>query len=217
MIIYITTNLLDGKKYIGKDEDNNPKYLGSGLHLIRAIKKYGKKNFQKEILAYANNKEELNELEIYYIDYYNAQKSDLFYNIAPGGTGGITYKDKHPMERMVYQYTLDGEFIKEFKHAREANKDTGVDYKKISACCNNKRKQSHGFMWSFIKSDKLPQYRRNKSKKVYQYDLEGNFIKEWYNVKEAGKNFSIKCGSQNIGDCALGKTKSAYGYKWRYN
>ncbi len=43
MIIYITTNLLNGKKYIGKDEKNNPSYLGSGKLLKLAINKHGKK------------------------------------------------------------------------------------------------------------------------------------------------------------------------------
>jgi hypothetical protein len=30
MIIYKTTNLVNGKYYVGKDEKNNPEYLGSG-------------------------------------------------------------------------------------------------------------------------------------------------------------------------------------------
>ena len=41
-IIYKTTNQLNGKWYIGKDEKNNPKYLDSGVLLEQAIKKYGK-------------------------------------------------------------------------------------------------------------------------------------------------------------------------------
>ena len=41
MIVYKTTNLINGKIYIGKDMKNNPNYLGSGTILRRAIKKYG--------------------------------------------------------------------------------------------------------------------------------------------------------------------------------
>ena len=44
MIIYMTINNINGKKYIGKDVKNNPKYLGSGFDLQKAIKKYGKEN-----------------------------------------------------------------------------------------------------------------------------------------------------------------------------
>lgn len=49
--IYITTNLLNGKKYIGKRhclcEISNDNYLGSGKVLKNAIRKYGKNNFAK--------------------------------------------------------------------------------------------------------------------------------------------------------------------------
>ena len=46
--IYITTNNLDGKKYIGQKSYSMPnwkRYLGSGIYLKRAIKKYGRENF----------------------------------------------------------------------------------------------------------------------------------------------------------------------------
>lgn len=88
MIIYKTTNLLTGKFYIGKDEKNNPKYLGSGVYLKRAIKKYGKSNFKKEILEKCKTIDELNESEKYWIKKSNAKI--LGYNIADGGDGGKT-------------------------------------------------------------------------------------------------------------------------------
>ena len=45
--IYKTTNLINGKIYIGQHTtDNiNDRYLGSGVYFLRAVKKYGKKNF----------------------------------------------------------------------------------------------------------------------------------------------------------------------------
>jgi hypothetical protein len=45
MIIYKTTNIINGKYYVGKDINNSESYLGSGVLLKRAIKKYGKENF----------------------------------------------------------------------------------------------------------------------------------------------------------------------------
>lgn len=88
MIIYKTTNLTNGKFYVGKDEKNNPNYLGSGIHLKRAVKKYGVENFKKEILEICENREKLNEKEKYWISTLSA--TTLGYNIAEGGTGGKT-------------------------------------------------------------------------------------------------------------------------------
>ena len=45
MVIYKTTNLINGKIYIGKDSNNNEHYIGSGVKLLKAIKKYGRSNF----------------------------------------------------------------------------------------------------------------------------------------------------------------------------
>ena len=84
MIIYKTTNLINGKIYVGQDSHNNPNYLGSGVYICKSIKKYGKENFKKEILWECNSKEELNEKEIYWIKTLNS-KSPNGYNLANGG------------------------------------------------------------------------------------------------------------------------------------
>lgn len=88
--IYKTINLVNGKIYIGQkhsDKFLGNEYLGSGLLLKRAIKKYGKENFNVELLEECNSKILLNEREIYWIDYY-AKCSDCCYNLSKGGQGG---------------------------------------------------------------------------------------------------------------------------------
>jgi hypothetical protein len=67
MIIYKTTNLINGKIYVGQDSKNNPKYLGSGIVLNHAIKKYGKDNFKKEILEHCIDKNDMDIKEKYWI------------------------------------------------------------------------------------------------------------------------------------------------------
>jgi group I intron endonuclease len=89
MIIYKTTNLVNGKFYIGKDAKNKKSYLGSGNILKEAIKKYGKENFKKEILEVCTSLEELSEREKYWIEKLDA--INLGYNLTEGGTGGDTY------------------------------------------------------------------------------------------------------------------------------
>jgi group I intron endonuclease len=93
MIIYRTTNLKNGKIYVGKDTKNSKNYLGSGVLLKKAIKKYGKENFIKEILETCENEEQLNEREKFWINKLN---SNIFgYNLTDGGTGGDTFS-KNP-------------------------------------------------------------------------------------------------------------------------
>lgn len=86
--IYETTNLITGMKYIGKhkrkkynEDPDDSWYLGSGLHIIRAVEKYGSSNFSRRILCDCDSEEELQEKERYYIDLYDAVNSPNYYNI----------------------------------------------------------------------------------------------------------------------------------------
>ena len=88
--IYLTTNLINNKKYIGQRAVQNygidkDKYLGSGTALINAINKYGRENFKKDILYICNTNKEADLLEILTIEKHNAVESDMFYNILDGG------------------------------------------------------------------------------------------------------------------------------------
>ena len=57
---------------------------------------------------------------------------------------------------------------------------------------------------------------KGNSKKVNQYDLKGNFIKQWESLIEAERYLKIKKASSTIGACCMKKIKTAYGYKWEY-
>lgn len=86
-VIYMTTNLVNGKKYIGMQFRYSKNYLGSGKIIRSSIKKYGENNFKKEILESFDviTAEELGEREKYWIEKYDAVKSKEFYNILVGG------------------------------------------------------------------------------------------------------------------------------------
>lgn len=93
--IYLTTNLANGKQYIGQHYGElNDSYYGSGVIIAKAIQQYGKENFTKEILA-ITTQEEIDELEKFYIAQFNAVESDNFYNLSEGGQQGDGWAHAH--------------------------------------------------------------------------------------------------------------------------
>lgn len=87
--IYLTTNLVNGKIYIGQhvissDKRANATYIGSGELFKRALNKYGKENFKRKILRVCYTQKELNTWEYVYIKKYKSQDKNIGYNIADG-------------------------------------------------------------------------------------------------------------------------------------
>lgn len=97
--VYETTNLVNGKKYIGKRSCKCPiqedKYLGSGTLLKKAIDKYGIENFKKEVLQVCSDEEEAYAWEDFYTMQVNAWDNHLYYNLRRGGNGGSSQMSNH--------------------------------------------------------------------------------------------------------------------------
>lgn len=86
--IYKTTNLVNGKIYIGQKHSNKflgNKYLGSGKRFKDAVKHYGEEAFKVELLEEVESKELMDEREIYWIAQFNSTDSAVGYNMSKGG------------------------------------------------------------------------------------------------------------------------------------
>lgn len=84
--VYQTTNLVNGKTYIGAHSTNDPwdSYLGSGKLMRKAITKYGRDAFTKKVLAVFDNPDDMWATEKRIVG--NAVVADgSFYNLIPGG------------------------------------------------------------------------------------------------------------------------------------
>ena len=105
--VYEITNLVNGKKYIGKRscrcDIEDDKYMGSGHYIKRAIKKYGKENFKKEIIKICESEKEAFEYEEMYIRQVKAYDDCNYYNIALGGCGFSSEQIKEMWEDEAYR------------------------------------------------------------------------------------------------------------------
>lgn len=102
--IYETTNLVNGKKYIGShkrtqdiEDPDDSWYLGSGKLLWRAIHKYGIENFSRRILCDCCTQEELEAAETKILLETNAAKDPNYYNLMPSYFGGTSGGVNSPM------------------------------------------------------------------------------------------------------------------------
>lgn len=130
----------------------------------------------------------------------------------------------NPNAQAVKQYDLEHNFIAEYPTMAEASKITGVDQSKISLVAKGIRKTSGGFVWEYV-NDKKITYKRTKNtydvKKdknavpILQYDLAGNLIAEYNSISEATKKNNFQ-NRTNISTNLAGRSKSAYGYVWKY-
>lgn len=89
--IYITTNILTNKQYVGSHSTNNINdgYIGSGRYFLRAVKKIGKENFRREILQEYDDAISARSSEGYFIKLHDTLYPNG-YNISP--MGGIGFK-----------------------------------------------------------------------------------------------------------------------------
>ena len=97
--VYKTTNILNGKYYIGKHQTDNPldSYIGTGKAIQNAIKVHGRNAFVKEVLFDFDTEHEMNckEREMITEEIVNDPMS---YNMGVGGEGGPHFKGKKHSE-----------------------------------------------------------------------------------------------------------------------
>jgi hypothetical protein len=101
MQIYKITNKLNNKIYIGKDTTSDPNYFGSGKLISRALIKYGKENFKKEIIEECEDYRILSEREIFWINFFGSRDLKKGYNISKGGDGGDTISNNPDKEQII--------------------------------------------------------------------------------------------------------------------
>lgn len=208
-IVYETTNLVNNKIYIGLHKTINPDvfdgYLGNGVLATQpytyqyaktafqyAVKKYGPKNFRRKVLAVFNTLEEASDLEEELVNEKFLERPDV-YNMVLGGLGGYFISNRIK----VYQYDLEGNFIREYESYAEAGMKLECSYTSISRGIRHKIKIKNSF-WSTDKVEKLDlsnyNLGLNHATIVHVYDLAGNYLTTYKSLAETNRNTGV---SQN--------------------
>lgn len=125
------------------------------------------------------------------------------------------YEEKLGRKQKIKQYELNGNFIQEFDSLFSAERQTKISYSKISNCCTGKCKSAGGFQWKYINDNseckKHDHYSKIK-RKVTQYDVNHNLIKEFDSIKEA----KLETSDSYIYECITQPRLSEHGFIWKY-
>ena len=201
--IYLITNFTNGKRYVGQtvnpihyrwNKHIEEAYSGnkSNSLLHRAIIKYGASNFGINVLEECADTE-LNEKEKSYIKQYNTYYTyDKGYNMTWGGEGVTKYSD----DEILY---LWNQGYRNCEIARLLGaKDTTISLRIQSLVGGN-----------------AAQARRADSRKIsiIQYDLQGNYIKDWESASIAEKELNLSQGS--ISRCCNKQRTNSGNFLWK--
>ena len=193
-IVYLTTNLVNKKIYIGVHKTLYPYhfdgYLGNGVKITdrssykhsrtpfeAAVNKYGVDNFKRVTLKVFENKQDALDLERWLVDEEFIKRHDT-YNITLGG--GVPPTNT----KTIYQYDLKGNFIKEWESITEAS----IYYKCSSSSIGKAifdRTPSCNFLWTEYKYNKidLETFKIDENKTyTYLYDINGKLINEFKSI-----------------------------------
>lgn len=168
--VYCITNLINNKKYIGiTSRDIKVRFQEHCSHnhtlIYDAVKKYGKENFNIEILENNISEEEIDKRERYFINKFNTLVPNG-YNLS---TGGISNKNlnnitKQKLSEMniginnprCHNYILQidknsGKILNKFGSAREAARYLGNETKNVNInyCLRGKQKTAYGYIWKY--------------------------------------------------------------------
>ena len=220
--IYKITNQVNGKFYVGKTMKSLPTRFynhcydainrNSTSYFHRAIRKYGKENFIIEEIELCGDN--LGNREIFWISKLNPH-----YNKTLGGDGGMLGYSHTEKTRQLLSLKRKGKFLGEENpfynqtHTKEQKEKWSKMRKGQPSPCGFAGK-SHKEESKSKTSQTLKNNPNVKRTKVFQYDIEGNFLREFQSISDASK--FVGTNPSNIKYTCEGKFNHCKGYRWSY-
>lgn len=199
--VYMWTNVINGKKYIGSHVGNpNDGYVGSGVIFKRALNKYGIDNFERVILEEVEDKKNILQREQYYLDIHDAVNDKSYYNVKRTAGGGWEYINESP----IHSKANSDRFKNLWKYMPHPKGHLGKTHTEETKA-------------RIAASSKAASYKKtyNTPRPVLQFDLYGNFITRHDSLTDAAK--FVNGRPSNIKYTIEGKFKKAYNYLWKYD
>lgn len=229
--VYMHINRINNKRYVGITSQSPKKRWGkNGIgynkqpYFWRAIQKYGWENFEHIVITdnLQPNEAYLKEQEL--ISQYQLTDVNFGYNQSIGGEKGSLGSYNGSTSKIIYQYDLDGNFIKEWKSAHEIGRqfDIGFSFSNICRCCRKSTPTiSNGYQWSYVYSEKIEPIMSKEArtitgsiKTVYQYNLDGSFVNSYISATKAAEENHNTLTS--ISQCCCGTIETSGGFIWTY-
>ena len=177
--------------------------------IYNAIKKHGWENFV--IDWYYCLDEDLNNHEELMVEVLGTLSPGGYNLMEGGGSGGKRSEET----RQKMSEALRGE--KSCMFGIPKSEETK---QKMSEALRGEKSYMFGIPKSEETKQKMSEAKRgekhSKSKRVYQYDLNGNYIASFGSCREAARQLKEKYGYL-INMCARGEQKTAYNFKWYYS
>lgn len=215
--LYCHKNIHNGKMYFGITRNtpekrwNKGKGYSNNEYFTRAIKKYGwDEGFSHEVILSGLTEKEASEKEKFYIRKYKTNNRDYGYNIAVGGIDEMNGSE-NPNARKIYQFSLNGDFIKEWDCIKDAGKSIGIDNTgNIQRAINSKTHMAYNFLWIDYFSETIPSYKLPN--KIFQYKMNGELINTYTNSTFLSSEYN----KNKVNDCCIHKSLSYKNNIWLY-
>lgn len=211
--IYRCVNINDGKSYVGqtsslsKRKQEHLALLRRGCHsnqqLQRAWDKHGDYNYDWFVVETCSE-EELDELEVYYIDHYDAYRYGYNHTIGGGGARGFKHSEESKEKRRQRMF---GENNPMYGRTGELNPAYGKDHSGNFNGMLGKRQTE--YTKDLNRQAHLGKKNTN-SKPVICVET-GQFFWSMGEAKRA-----TGCDDTTITRCCRGIKKTCGGYHWRY-
>lgn len=230
--VYIGITCRDVKVRWGNNGNGYKPYYGHINYFWNSIEKNGWDGFYHYVIQSNMSKEDAENMEIRLIKYYDSTNPSKGYNIQNGGSSHGCHNEatkiyiSEVQKKTVYQYDrFTGRFLNKYECTLDAENKLNIPNTNISSVCLRKMKTAHNYIFRYASDgykygedlnydEVIYTNTNNCSRKVLQYDFNGDLIGMYDSISQATK--ITNTSKSSISGCLSHKNKTGGNFIWRY-